>query len=94
LDGAEDETRKSLWPWTALWLSCAARLREPELRVGVLYGVGGARKADETLRAATDMLKAAAHSGLLRKLAVRLVARVGLTYLPPRVAAWRYQVRG
>lgn len=30
-------------------------------------------------------------SPLLRKLTVKLAARTGLTYLPPRVVAWRYQ---
>ena len=31
------------------------------------------------------------NNGLLRKLAVKLCQRIGLTFLPPRVALWRYQ---
>jgi hypothetical protein len=30
-------------------------------------------------------------STLLRKLVVKFAARVGLTYMPPRVVSWRYQ---
>jgi hypothetical protein len=28
---------------------------------------------------------------LTRKLLIKLIQRIGLTYLPPRVATWRYQ---
>lgn len=31
------------------------------------------------------------HSPGIRKLLVKLAARTGLTYLPPRVVSWRYQ---
>jgi len=34
------------------------------------------------------------HNTLLRKLVVKLFARVGCAYLPPRVAPWRYQRGG
>ena len=35
----------------------------------------------------------AARSPLIRRLRMKLVQRVGLAHLPPRVATWRYQVR-
>lgn len=34
--------------------------------------------------------QAASRSPLLRKLLVKLIQRIGNTYLPPRVASWRY----
>lgn len=36
--------------------------------------------------------QAAIRSPLLRKLLVKLIQRIGNTYLPPRVASWRYMV--
>jgi len=49
--------------------------------------------ADRVLAAAVHLASSprAARSVLVRKLVVRVAARVGLAYLPPRVAAWRYQ---
>jgi hypothetical protein len=48
---------------------------------GTDAGSGGAGTRGLGLRA----------SPLLRKLTVKLAARTGLTYMPPRVVAWRYQ---
>lgn len=36
-------------------------------------------------------VQATAQSGLLRKLTVKLAQRIGLIYLKPTVAKWRYQ---
>ena len=37
------------------------------------------------------LLGAHKNNGLLRKLGIKLCQRIGLTFLPPRVALWRYQ---
>lgn len=36
--------------------------------------------------------QAANRSPLLRKLLVKLIQRIGVMYLPPRIASWRYMV--
>eukprot|EP00041_Stephanoeca_diplocostata_P031627 m.989891 g.989891 ORF g.989891 m.989891 type:complete len:1244 (-) comp23999_c0_seq3:287-4018(-) len=47
--------------------------------------------ADELLRHVERCALATCANTLLRKLTAKLVQRIGLTFLPPRQAAWRYQ---
>eukprot|EP00854_Cymbomonas_tetramitiformis_P010531 gene10531-12462_t len=73
------------------------RLPGAALSVASIFKQGGRDillpVAERTLDAACALAASpsAERNGLVRKLAVRLISRCGLTFLAPRVAAWRYQ---
>jgi hypothetical protein len=85
LTGTDDSQRASfLVPGTALAFATLFKLGQ---RSALL--VPAARVFPHAVQLLGSRL--AATNALARKLAVKLIQRIGLVYLRPRVAAWRYQ---